>query len=198
MKIGILGGSFDPPHKGHVTIARRLLKLNLFNQVWLMPCYQHPFNKNLSSPDKRLEMTKYLEDGDIKVSDLEIRKKTINYTIDTLKFLNKKRPQDKFGWIIGTDQVSDFTKWKRWREIINNFKLIVVPRTGFIKAELELKNIAKQVANPKNIILIGREKFPPIYISSTIVRNRIKKNKPISSMVPRRVEEYIMKNKLYA
>ena len=145
MDIAILGGSFDPPHKGHTAIANRLLKIYHFDEIWLMPCYQHPFNKNLSAPEKRFEMTKYLENGRVKVSDYEIRKKTISYTINTLRSLTKKYPQDRFYWIIGTDQADSFTKWKDWKEIVNNFKLIVVPRAGFKKAKKELKNISKLV-----------------------------------------------------
>jgi len=197
MNIAILGGSFDPPHKGHLIIAKRLLKLYHFNQVWLIPCYRHPFNKNLSSSKKRFAMTKYLEEGPVKISDFEIRKKTISYTIDTLKFLTKKHPKDKFSLIIGTDQVANFTKWRKWKEIVNNFKLIVVPRAGFKKAELELKNITRQVIVPKNITLIDKKRFPPIYISSTLTRKKVKENKSISNFVPKEIEEYIMQNKLY-
>lgn len=197
MNIAILGGSFDPPHKGHAIIANRLLKLYRFDRVWLMPCYQHPFNKNLSSPDKRFEMTKYLENDSVKVSDLEIRRKKISYTIDTLRLLAGKRPQDKFSWIIGTDQAIDFTKWKKWQEIINDFNLVIVPRTHFKKAEKVLQNIGKLVKSPKNINLIDRKRFPPIYVSSRFIRKKIKENKSISNMAPKKVEEYIIKNKLY-
>ncbi len=112
-------------------------------------------------------------------------------------FLAKKRPQDKFCWVIGTDQVDNFTKWKKWQEIINNFKLIVVPRTGFRKAQEELKNIAKLVVVPKNIVLIDRKRFPPIYISSVLTRKRVKEKKSISNLVPKKIEEYIIQNKLY-
>jgi nicotinate-nucleotide adenylyltransferase len=197
MKIAILGGSFDPPHRGHTIIAKRLLKLNLFDRIWLMPLFEHPFNKNLSTPQERLEMTKYLESDKVKVSDFEISKKSTSYTIDTLKFLSKNNPQDKFSWIIGTDQVKDFTKWKEWREIVDNFKLIVIPRSGFKKAEKEIRNIAKQIKSPKNIVLIDRKKFPPIYISSTLIRKRIKDKGHISNLVPKEVERYIIQHKLY-
>lgn len=197
MKIAILGGSFDPPHAGHAAVAKRLLKLFNFDEVWLMPCFSHPFNKNLSASDKRLEMTKYLENDNVRVSDLEIRKKSTSYTINALKFLAKKRPKDKFCWIIGTDQVRDFRKWKDWQEIINKFKLIIVPRTNFKKAEIELKNIAKKVVAPKNIVLINRKEFPPIYISSILIRKKIKEKKSISNLVPKKVEKYIIQNKIY-
>ncbi|MBF8250240.1 MAG: nicotinate-nucleotide adenylyltransferase, nicotinate-nucleotide adenylyltransferase [Candidatus Levybacteria bacterium] len=197
MKIAILGGSFDPPHNGHVAIANRLLKLLNFDQVWLMPCYQHPFNKNLSAPNIRFEMTKFLENALVKVSDLEIKKKTISYSIDALKFLAKTRPQDNFSWIIGTDQVGSFTKWKNWQKIIDNFQLIIVPRTEYEKAEKQLQNIKTKVSHPENIFLIDRKNFPPIYISSRLIRQEIKESKSISNMVPKNVEKYIIQGKLY-
>ena len=197
MKIAILGGSFDPPHKGHVAIANRLLKLLNFDQVWLMPCYQHPFNKNLSAPNIRFEMTKFLENALVKVSDLEIKKKTISYSIDALNYLKKTYPHDKFSWIIGTDQVGSFTKWKKWQEIIDNFQLIIVPRTEYEKAEKQLQNIKTKVSHPENIFLIDRKNFPPIYISSRLIRQEIKESKSISNMVPKNVEKYIIQGKLY-
>lgn len=197
MKIAILGGSFDPPHEGHVSIANRLLKLFDFDQFWLMPCYQHPFNKNLSTPDTRLAMTKYLETTRIKVLDLEIKRKTISYTVDALKLLAKTHPQDRFCWVIGTDQVESLTKWKNWQEIINDFKLIIVPRTNYEEARMEVKNIAKQVAHPENIIFIDKQIFLPIYISSRLVRQKVKENKSISNLVPKEVKKYIIQNKLY-
>jgi nicotinate-nucleotide adenylyltransferase len=197
MKIAILGGSFDPPHRGHTIIAKRLLKLNNFDEIWFMPLFAHPFNKKLSDPQKRLEMIKFLESGNIKVSDFEIRKRKTSYTIDTLKLLAGNNPKNTFSWIIGTDQVEDFTKWKNWKKIINDFKLIIVPRAGFKKAEKELKNIAKQVVANKNIILLNRKKFPPIYVSSTLTRRKIKEGKSLGSILPKKVEEYIIRNKLY-
>lgn len=197
MKIAILGGSFDPPHKGHVIIARRLLKLKHFDQVWLMPCYQHPFSKNLSSPDKRFEMTKLLEKDKVKASNLEINNKKISYTISTLRILAKKHPENKYCWIIGTDQIDAFMKWREWKEIINNFQLITVPRAGFKKAEAKLKGIAKLVTVPKNIILIDRKQFPPIYVSSTLIRKKTKEKKSILNLVPKKIEKYIIKHSLY-
>jgi nicotinate-nucleotide adenylyltransferase len=197
MDIAILGGSFDPPHKGHTAIAKSLLKLDYADQIWIVPCYQHPFNKNLSASNTRLEMTKLLENDSIKVYDYEIKNKKISYTIDTLKFFSKKYPKDKFSLVIGTDQIKDFTKWKEWREIISNFKLFIIPRIGFKNAKNELAKIKKQVTITENIFLIDKEKFPPINVSSTLIRKKIKDNKSISHLVPKKIEEYIMEKKLY-
>lgn len=197
MNIAILGGSFDPPHKGHSAIANRLLKLKLFDQVWLVPCYQHPFNKTLSPANRRFEMTKLLEGNKIKVFDFEIKRKKTSYTIDTLKFLVKTYPKNKFNFIIGTDQVESFSNWKNWKEIINNFKLFIVPRIGFKKAARELENIKNQVIRPKNITLIDKKIFPPVYISSVLTRKKIKEKKPISNLVPKKIEKYIIEHRLY-
>jgi len=197
MNIAVLGGSFDPPHRGHQTTSKRLLKLFDFGEVWLMPCFAHPFTKNLSAPANRFEMAKYLESKNIKVSDFELRKKSVSYTIDTLRSLEKMHPKDKFFWIIGSDQVKSFTKWKDWKEIINRFKLVIVPRSSFREANKELKNIAKLVSFPENIILVDKNKFMPIYISSTLIRKKIKEKQSVSNMMPKKVEEYIIQNKLY-
>jgi nicotinate-nucleotide adenylyltransferase len=197
MNIAILGGSFDPPHKGHTSIAKRLLRLGYADQIWFVPCYGHPFNKKLLTSSQRLEMTKYLEEGLTRVSDYEIKNKKTSYTLDTLNFFAKKYPKDEFTWIIGTDQIKDFTKWKKWQKIVNNFKLIIVPRIGFKSAEKELKKITKLAVSPENMILVGRKKFPPIHISSTLIRGEIRKNKSISRFVPKKVEKYIIKHNLY-
>jgi nicotinate-nucleotide adenylyltransferase len=197
MDIAILGGSFDPPHVGHTAIAKDLLRLRYADQIWLVPCYKHPFNKNLTPSNKRLEMTKYLEEKLIKISDYEIKNKKTSYTIDTLKFLVKKYPKNKFSLVIGTDQIKDFTKWKNWQEIINNFKLIIIPRTGVKSTRKELAKIKKQVEFPRNILLIDKEKFPPIDISSTLIREQVKKNKAFSRLVPKEIEKYIIKHRLY-
>jgi nicotinate-nucleotide adenylyltransferase len=197
MKIAVLGGSFDPPHRGHVVIANRLLKLNYFDQIWLIPCYQHPFNKTLSSPRMRLEMTRFLERKKIKVSDFEIKRKTISYSIDTLRSLSKKYPGDNFCWIIGTDQVDSFTKWKNWKEIVSEFRLTIVPRTSWEKAKKKLEDIIKQITVPKNIISIDKKIFPPIYISSTAIRKKIKEKNSLANFVPKKVVKYIIENNLY-
>ncbi|MDP2637981.1 MAG: nicotinate (nicotinamide) nucleotide adenylyltransferase [Candidatus Levybacteria bacterium] len=198
MNIAILGGSFDPPHSGHVVAVKRLIKLFNFDQVWLMPCYQHPFNKKLSHPSKRLEMAKHLENEKIKASDFELERRSTSYTIDTLSALKAQYPNDHFSWIIGSDQIKNFTKWKNWQEIIDKFKLIIIPRTNFRKAKEMLKDIVKSITYPKNIVFIDKGKFSPIYISSTKIRQRVKEERSIKNLVPKKVEEYIIKHRLYA
>lgn len=165
MKIAILGGSFDPPHIGHFLVAKQVLIDYPIDQVWLIPCFLHAFSKKLTIVDHRLNMTRLIKTKNIKVSTYEIEKGGVSLSIETLKGLSKLYPQHKFSWIIGSDQVKDFTKWEGWQDLINIYGLI----------------IAKRIPN----------------ISSTLIRNNIKQGKSISKLVPKKVEEYIKKHKLY-
>lgn len=197
MKTAILGGSFDPPHNGHLITSLRLLDLKLADKIILMPLFKHPFSKKLSPSAKRFKMTSYLENDRIKISDLEIRKENTSYTIDTLMALSKKHPAEDFRWIIGADQIKNITRWKDWKKIADKFKIIVVSRARTRKVEKEIENIKKSIASPENIILIDKEKIPPIDISSTLIRKRIREGKSISKLVPKAVERYIIKHNLY-
>lgn len=195
MNIAILGSSFDPPHNGHLTIANNVLRSRIADRIILMPVNIHPFAKKLTPAVHRLKMAKLLEGKprtssvqgkNIEVSDLELKKKSTSYSIDTLEALQKKFPKDKFYWIIGSDYLDTFTKWKDWEKIISDFGLIVVPR--YLKPPRE---------SQKNIIILSAKDFPPIDISSSEIKRRIKMGKTIKNLVPKRVENYIIENKLY-
>ncbi len=196
MKIAILGGSFDPPHKGHAILAKRLVRLLGFDEVWLVPCYKHPFGKKLSAVNHRFEMTKYLEDKNIKVSRLELERRGISYAIDTLKHLAKDFPRDELFFVIGSDQVRDFPKWKEWKEVTGKFKLIIIPRNG-MRSQREIAEILKRIKFKKNTVIVDKKKFPQIPISSSDIRRKIKEGKSISKLVPKSIGNYIVNHKLY-
>lgn len=191
MNIAILGGSFDPPHNGYVAIIKNVLGSQKARKIILMPTSIHPFGKKLTLSYHRSKMAKLLEGKNTKVSDFEIKKNSISYSIQTLKALQKQFPKDKIYWIIGTDNLKNFTKWKDWREIIEKFGIIVIPRRNFPVTEGLLGG------ESQNIIILTEKDFSPINISSSQVRKRIKEEKSIKKMVPREVEKYIIENKLY-
>ena len=166
MNVAILGGSFDPPHNGHLFVAKQMLRNKNCDKIILTPVFKHPFGKPLTDPKHRLAMARLLKEKNIEISDIEIKRKEISYSIDTLNALKKLFPKDDFVWIIGKDQIRDFEKWKDWREIKKKFGLIIIPRT-------------------------------PIDISSSEVRERIRKGKSIKNIVPGKVESYIIEHKLY-
>jgi nicotinate-nucleotide adenylyltransferase len=198
MKIAILGGSFDPPHIGHLLVAQQVKKLLNIDQVWLMPTYSHPFQKSLIPAKHRLAMIQLLEDTTIKASDFEIQKQGVSYTIDTLKNLNNTFPQHSFYWISGSDQIQEFPKWKNWQELITTYKIIIYARNqDKPMIEQQLKAILKTETIPQTLFILPTHDLPTITISSSSIRERIKQNQSIRGLVPKRVEEYIHEHKLY-
>ena len=112
MQVGIFGGSFDPPHLGHLKAAQDLLASGKVNEIWFMPCYAHVWDKKLAPARHRLAMLKLLTRPQLKLSTFEVAKKRPIYTIETLKLLNFRYPQHHFFWIIGEKNLSELVKWK--------------------------------------------------------------------------------------
>lgn len=199
MKIAILGGSFDPPHLGHVMIATQVKELLNLDQVWMMPAFQHPFNKQLSPVETRYAMTKLLENESIKVSDYEIKHNRTSYTIDTLNALQKHYPNDTFYWITGSDQLQDFRKYKDWEEIVQKHNLIFFPREWILpEFEERVKEALLLKSIPRNVIVLHNKNLVLTNISSTRIRERVKAGLSIDLYVTKAVGEFIRKNKLYS
>lgn len=198
MKIAILGGSFDPPHMGHLLVAQQVKKFLNIDQIWLMSTYSHPFNKKLSPAKHRLSMVKLLEDETIKASDFEIQKKGVSFTIDTLKNLTKTYPQHVFYWVAGSDQIMDLPKWKNWEELIRNYKIIIYARDAEKHIiENEIKYILNLEQIPNSLFILATKDLPTMNISSSTVREKIKRHESIRGLVPKKVEEYILEHDLY-
>lgn len=203
MKIAILGGSFDPPHLGHMLIAQQVLELTEVEQVWLMPNYttqthHKVFQKQLSRVSDRYTMTKLVESDVIKASDFELTENIKSITITTLEMLAKKYPKDTFYWITGSDKLETFHFYDDWKKVITNFHIIIFPREHMlwdldnqVKKAFQLKKI------PKNVIVLQNKELLLTNISSTAVRKRVKEGLSIDFLVPTSVAEYIKKNKLY-
>ncbi|HVF69951.1 MAG TPA: nicotinate (nicotinamide) nucleotide adenylyltransferase [Xanthomonadales bacterium] len=198
MKIGILGGSFDPPHIGHLLIAEQVREVLSLDRIWLLPNFNHAFGKVQTNAEYRLQMAKFLENEYIKSSDHEIKKKGTSYTIDSLKDFKIQYPGDQIFWILGSDQLESFHNYKDWREIVKKHSMIIFPRESVIselkektKKALKLKTIpiSIKVLQDKDLILTN--------ISSSIIRERVKKGLSIKYLVPEKIEEYIKKHKLY-
>jgi len=135
MKIGLLGGSFNPPHLGHIHISLEAKKSLGLKQIWWVPAKQNPLkvmvNYQLLMVNKVeacLEITKNYPQ--ISVKDFEKNIPSI-YTIDLLKKIIKEYPKHQFFWIMGADNILQFHKWKNWREIIKLVPLIVCDREEF-------------------------------------------------------------------
>ncbi len=187
--VGIFGGTFDPIHLGHLITARSVKELRKLDKIIFIPAFISPHKTGNESTEAnhRLKMTK-LAVKNIKyfeVSDIEIKRENVSYTIDTLKILSKK--YDKIDLIIGYDNIFDFYSWKEPDEILNLANLIVLRRKS-------------QQDNRKKDKYFKKANFletPAIEISSSEIRERLQKNLPIDFLVTKEVQNYIIKNNLY-
>jgi len=139
LNVAILGGAFDPVHRGHIAVAKFVLNFSsMFDQVWLMPCCKHLYGKKMVSPQHRLEMCRLAAAGDrrIVVSDYEIKHKLGGETYQLAKKLfNEKFAKDQFdfSFIIGLDNAQTFDKWQHFEDLEKMARFIVVPRQGYNK-----------------------------------------------------------------
>jgi len=199
-KTGLLGGTFNPVHSGHLIMANELLiKLKLDNIVF-MPNNIPSHKKNLNSVapgDMRLKMIKFAIEGNEKfeISDLELKSNEVSYTYNTLIKLKKNIRKDKLFFITGSDSIM-FSRWFNLDGVlglVDGFISVLRPGTSekdFYKAveRLKLKNVSK----------IKLLEVPVLDISSSEIRRRINKKIPIKYLVPEKVENYIKKNNIYS
>lgn len=131
MKIGLLGGSFDPPHAGHVHISRAALKRFGLDEVWWLVTPGNPLKTNGPAPiEKRMKAAHALVDHPkIKITDFERRMNT-RYTAETLAALFRTYPGVRFTWLMGADNLAEFHKWDRWTWIMENIPVGVLARPG--------------------------------------------------------------------
>ena len=188
MRIGVLGGSFDPIHTGHAIIANYIAGSGVVDEVWLMVSRRNPLKQSAGANEsQRLFMVSEVARNikNVIVSDFELGMPEPSFTYDTLVALQKKFPHHSFKIIIGSDSLANFDKWRNSDRIIEEFGAIVYPRPGYDISGLEGKNI---------VTLSG---VPLCEISSTLVRDRIKEGLDINYFVPLEVARYIESNNLY-
>lgn len=188
MRIGILGGTFDPVHNGHIYLAKKAcLKLRLDRLIFI-PTYLPPHKKGIkiTSARHRFNMLKLAIQGNqkFKISDMEIRRRGRSYSVETLRRLRERHgSKTELFFITGSDSLAELDKWKNMEEILKLCKFVVAKRPGF------------NVLNPpKNFIIL---KINAKNISATSIRGRIKTGRPINNLIHQAVKRYISKYKLY-
>lgn len=191
MRIGILGGSFDPPHFAHLLIAEQAREQLGLDKVLFIPAFIPPHKQSEAGakPSERFRMVQLAIRGNrhFETSRIELNRKGISYTVDTLNGLKQKQPEAEFFIIVGSDNLTDFRDWKSPQEILEKATLAVYERPGF---EIER---AIQVSQIHPVKLLGER----IDISSSTVRRRVKEGKSIRYLVPEAVRKFILKNKIY-
>lgn len=187
MKIAVLGGRFDPIHVGHLLIARQVLEFDpTIDKVIFVPAYQHQWKPIAASPKDRMEMVKQVLEDKMEISDIEIKRKGVSYSIDTIKAF-KKETGAQIYWVVGSDIISEFNRWRNSEELVKEATFLVFPRDPY--------DLPKDL--PHGFKLVNSPDLQVTNFSSTVIRQRIKDGKTIKYLVPEGVEKYILKNNLY-
>ncbi|MBI2621614.1 MAG: nicotinate (nicotinamide) nucleotide adenylyltransferase [Candidatus Levybacteria bacterium] len=187
MKLAVLGGRFDPIHTGHILVARQVLELVPdIDKVLFIPANKHQWKSTVADANDRMEMIKLCLEYKMEVSDIELKRKGISYSIDTIRALKQERGAQIF-WIIGSDIVTEFDRWKKADELVKEATFLVFPRDPYdLPTNL-----------PVGFELISGPNLLVTSFSGTAIRERVKTGKSIKYLVPEPVERYIKENKLY-
>lgn len=185
---GIFGGSFNPIHLGHTGLAQWIVQQGYADEVWLMVSPQNPLKEeNSLLPEKQrfsLAITAVRHIANVKASDFEFHLPRPSYTWQTLQALEEAYPTQEFALIIGADNWLCFDKWKNYKKIVENYKILIYPREGY--------DITS--ALPENVTLMNA---PLFRFCSTDVRRRLIKGEDVSEMIDRKVHERILSEHLY-
>ncbi len=219
-KIGIFGGTFNPIHNGHLSVAREVGKSFDMEKIWLVPASIPPHKKmkNVASAQDRLEMIRIAVEGDalFSVTDVELLREGPSYTIDTLGHFRSILPSDAdLFFIMGMDAFLDIETWKSYKELFRVASFIVMSRPGSRDSKcgdawkpardvLTSKVSSEYAYDPGRNAFFHPEKKPvflfgvtPVDISSTMIRERIKQGHEINGLVPEKAKEYIKAKGLY-
>jgi nicotinate-nucleotide adenylyltransferase len=188
MRIGLLGGTFDPIHNGHLAIAEQAYKQLALDKVIFMPASVSPHKvpDRSSDAEDRFRMIELAIKGrpGFEVSGYEIDKKGISYSVDTLQHLKATHPEEtEFFFLLGSDSLAELDTWKDRDRLFKLCKFIVFNRRGF-SPDSKFPNVE-------------RLEIEPIDISSTGIRKKIREEEEITGLVPEIVEEYIKAKNLY-
>lgn len=197
-KIGILGGTFDPIHNGHVMLARAAIEQYSLNKVIFIPCGKHYLKENvtISEGKLRLEMVKIGIEGEdrFEVSSIEIEKGGKTYTCETLLELKSIYPDTEFYFIIGADCLYSLPDWKNPRQIFANCQILVAVRDDKDYSDLEEQRQFLRDAFGARISILKTEKLE---ISSTDIRKKIKQKESVQGLLSNSVLTFIKRHKLY-
>ena len=183
----IFGGSFDPIHVGHLSLASEVVASGLADEVWFLVSPQNPHKEacRLSDENVRMQMVRLAIEGNenFKASDFEFTLPRPSYTINTLSALEKAFPDREFVLLIGADNWEKFDRWYRHEEILARYEIIVYPRENSLKPEL-----------PAGVTWLSAKLHD---VSSTQIRELVAKGCSISGLVVSAVQVFIDKNNLY-
>jgi nicotinate-nucleotide adenylyltransferase len=213
-KVGLFGGTFDPIHLGHLRAAEEIREILGLEKIYFVPASvpPHKTTPGMASPHDRLKMLELAvnDNNFFSISDVEIKRGGKSYTIDTLRYFSEMFPLFNLYLIAGSDLFSEIDSWKDYKEIFRASNFVVIERPGLSfelpgTLPLEIKNdfrYYKEYSNltlyiNKNSRILSLVKIDGLEISSTKIRELVKKFKSIKYLVPSSVETYILEHRIY-
>lgn len=197
-RIGIFGGSFDPIHVAHISLAEDALRIGNLDKVILVPARLQPFklDRKVTPAEDRLNMVKLAaaDHEGFEVSDFEINSEEVSYSYLTMREMQSRYPDAKLYFITGTDAFLQIEKWYNADEMLTKYSYLIGTRPGYREEELEevmnrvRDNFGTEVTNIMNT---------QIDVSSTEIRDRIAEGQEIGELIPEAVAEYIHDKGLY-
>lgn len=188
LRLGLLGGTFDPPHLGHLLIASDACDALALDRVVFIPAAAPPHKPGRvqGTPEQRLAMVRAAISGDPRFAadDMELRRAGPSYTVDTLRALRERHPGAELFFLVGVDQLRELHSWKDPDEVARLATLAVVAREG--------REVPPETPYPVLPVQVTR-----VDVSSTLVRRRVAEGRPIRYLVPEAVREMIEREGLY-
>ncbi len=185
-KIGIFGGTFNPPHIGHLIIANEVKDSLKLDEIRFLPNYTPPhkaIREGISAEDREKMLELSLEgNSTFKIERAELIREGTSYTFDTMDKLIHIEPESEFYFIIGGDMIEFLPRWYKIEELVTKIKFVGVSRPAYSSS------------SHFPVIMV---ECPLIEISSTFIREKVGKNQSIRYLVPSKVEQYIKENNLY-
>jgi nicotinate-nucleotide adenylyltransferase len=186
-RIGVLGGTFDPIHLGHLVVASEVCAVLDLDRVILVPAHQQPFKDSTghATPEQRLAMCRLAVEGDdrLEVSDVDVARGGVTYTVDTLADIAAEHPDAELFFIAGADAVSRLSEWRDPARLMKLARFVGVARQGH----------AVPALSPPHLVV----DTPEVGVSSTEVRRRRRAGAPVRYLVPDAVAAYIVQHALY-
>lgn len=187
-KIGLLGGTFDPPHIGHLVIAEEAHDACKLDEVWFIPVNQPPHKERMvTSSHHRYNMVKAAieTNAHFRVHDIELNREGRSYTVDTIRQLNRLYPEYQFYFILGGDMVKDLPNWHGIDELAQLVTFIAFEREGTGSVPAHIAGSVRKINSPR------------IDISSSELRDRLKKHQTTAYFIEGSVRDYIEEHGLY-
>ncbi len=197
MRVGILGGTFNPPHIGHLVCAQEAYRELELDRVLLIPARIPPHKPVEHEPGAhhRLELCRVAvaDDDRFEVSDLELRRDGPSYTVDTLKELNTHAPNNELFLIVGGDIAAGLPRWREPERVLELATLSIAKRRGTARSSIDTALGGLRGGDRARFF-----QMPRIGVSSTMIRRRVRSGQPIRYLVPDAVAAYIERHRLYA